>query len=40
MGRRKKDKHRRIDAPCKRKMSEIIWEYVGDRIEIMSAKVG
>ena len=48
MGRRKKDRRRRIDTPHKRKMSEIIWEFAGDfirmgdkdRIEIMSARVG
>jgi hypothetical protein len=34
MGRRKKDKRRRIDAPHKRKMSEIIWEYAGDFIRM------
>ena len=32
MGRRKKDRRRRIDTPHKRKMSEIIWEFAGDFI--------
>ena len=34
MGRKKKDKPRRIDTPHKRKMSEIIWEFAGDFIRM------
>jgi hypothetical protein len=34
MGRRKKDKRRRIDTPQKRKVSEIIWEFAGDFIRM------
>jgi len=34
MGRKKKDKRRRIDTPQKRKMSEIIWEFAGDFIRM------
>jgi hypothetical protein len=34
MGRRKKDKRRRVDTPHKRKMSEIIWDFAGDFIRM------
>jgi hypothetical protein len=34
MGRRKKDKRRRIGTPQRRKMSEIIWEFAGDFIRM------
>jgi hypothetical protein len=35
MGRRKKkDKRRRTDAPQKRKISEMIWEFAGDFIQM------
>jgi hypothetical protein len=34
MTRKKKGKRRRIDAPQKRKMSEIIWKFAGDFIRM------
>jgi hypothetical protein len=34
MGRRKKDKRRRIDPPQKQEMSQIIWEFAEDFIRM------
>ena len=34
MGRKKNNRRRRIDAPHKRKMSELIWEFAGDFIRM------
>lgn len=34
MGRKRNDGRRRIDAPHKRKMSELIWEFAGDFIRM------